>query len=121
MTEKEGNLKVWITMNTNYFKLYILFTIGRAFLPLSTQQASHFHVFNLSWLNFGGSNLRNYGNPSIKIFVGNLKLEYPAKLKICLVWKVRKSKNFGSAHPILRPATGISCFCLDFPEDKGNN
>ena len=101
MAEKEGNLKVWITVNPNYFKLYILFTIGRAFLPSSI--------------------LRNNGNPSIKIFVGNLKLEYPAKLKNCLVWKVRKSKNFGSAHPILRPATGISCFCLDFPEDKGNN
>ena len=72
-------------------------------------------------LSFPGSILRNYGCSSIKIFVGNLKLEYPAKLKICLVWKVRKSENFGSAHPILRPATGISCFCLDFPEDKGNN
>ena len=41
-------------------------------------------------LSFPGSILRNYGNPSIKIFVGNLKLEYPAKLKNLFGMKGKK-------------------------------
>jgi hypothetical protein len=43
----------------------------------------------LGTYNFG-SILRNYGNPSIKIFVGNLKLEYPAKLKNLFGMKGKK-------------------------------